>query len=427
MPKNIIQDIVKTKKTKDIEENSKRIFYSNTKNEIPPSSNSINSEQKRGTSHNVLWFVALISIVFLFFAISFLFSNATITISTKTKDFTLDKTFTAVPKISTTDSLTYDLVVLSGEESRVVTGGEEKDWEVPATGSVLIYNAFSSSSQPLAINTRLEGSNGKIYKTKSKITVPGISKNGIPGKVGVDIYGEKVGSEFNSAPLDFKILGFKGTPKYSKIYARSVGEITGGLLGKSSQLSDSEKEKTIKELSDSLSTKLLQKVKNQIPTDFVLLSNATFLNIDESNVAPTDVPGNFKVSIKGTFYGIIFNKEKLTKEIINTSLEKTDDQNVLVSNLESLSISSFDKNLITLPESEMKDITFNLSGTVKIVWKVDGEKLVSDLLGKNKKDFNQVLSQYPNIDSAQLTIKPVWENSFPSKSKDIKIVINYPQ
>jgi len=75
----------------------------------------------------------------------------------------------------------------------------------------------------------------------------------------------------------------------------------------------------------------------------------------------------------------------------------------------------------------VKNIAFNLSGTPKVVWKVDTEKLISDLLGKRKKDFYQVLSQYPDIKSADLALKPAWRTSFPDKSKDIKIIVNYPE
>ena len=75
----------------------------------------------------------------------------------------------------------------------------------------------------------------------------------------------------------------------------------------------------------------------------------------------------------------------------------------------------------------MKDISFNLLGTVKVVWKVDGNKITEDLLGRNKKGFNQILRQYSNIDSADMVIKPVWRNSFPDKINKIKVNINYPK
>ena len=429
MSKNILQDIVKIKTTK-----------------ISPINNNghFEVEEKKSVSHNTLWFIALVSVISLFFALSFLFSNATITINPKIKNFTLDKTLTAVKNSDTAQGLTYDLVVLSGDEQKTVVGGEEKDWEISATGTVLVYNAFSSLPQSLAINTKLEGSNGKIYKTKTKVVVPGMLKN-VPGKVEVDIYGEKAGNEYNSGPLDFKIAGFRGTSKYSKIYGRSVGDITGGLLGKSSQVSDADKANVYKELEDALFIKLFQKAKDQTPADFVLLKDAAFLSTDEEDIIPAENAGSFILSVKGTFNGILFNKDKLEKEVVNENftednsingttsdstnnsagVDTTTNPDVYVLNIEDLSVSSFDKSLIT-PDN-MKDISFNLSGTVKIVWRVDTEKLMTDLLGKSKKDFDQILSEYSEIDSANSVIKPIWENSFPTKSKNIKIIVNYPK
>ena len=58
---------------------------------------------------------------------------------------------------------------------------------------------------------------------------------------------------------------------------------------------------------------------------------------------------------------------------------------------------------------------------------LDVDKLVADLLGKSKKDYNQILLKYPNIDSADLVISPFWKMSLPDKTRDIKVIVNYPK
>ncbi len=426
MSKNILQDIVRNKNSK-----KKEILYKRTipstilKRNSLPDTNFIDLGRKKNKSYYPLWFVALFAVVFLFFTVSLLFSNATITVNPKTKDFIVNQNLTATNKSSNTDGLSYDLVVLSGEDKKEVVGGEEKNYTEYAKGTILVYNAFSTSAQTLSADTKLEGSNGKIYKTKSKITIPGMTKSNDPGKIGVDIYALQFGEEYNSTPLDFKISSFKGTSKYGKFYARSVGDITGGLKGLSRQVSDVEKENIINELKNSLSQKLLEKAKNQIPKDFILLKDATFINVDESNIISAEKPDNFIVSIKGTFTGVLFNKDKLIKEVLNESLSETDNKDAYIFNIENLSVSALDQSTINL--SDMKDINFNLSGAVKIVWNIDGNKIVGDLLGKSKKDFEQILLKYPNIDSASSVIKPFWEGSFPDKAEKIKVIINSPR
>lgn len=414
MAKNLLQDMVRVKRIRK-EEALEEI-------ERPESRahSYLEADRKNRGSQYALWLVALISVVFLFFAISFVFSGAKVVVNPKVKDVTFSGSLSAV-KDSNTDDLSFDLVVVSGEEKKTVQGGEEKDVSEKAQGTILIYNAFSSSPQILSVDTRLEGSNGKIYKTKTKTVVPGMVKDGTPGKVEVGIYASEAGEEYNSDPLDFKIFGFKGNPKYSKFDGRSIGKITGGLKGKFRQISDVEKTA----VKDALQGKLFKKVSDQIPSGFVLFKDSAFLNIDDENVDYTSGDGMVSIDIKGTLYGFLFNERKLTKKIIETDAETYNIDDVFVSNMKDLAFSLTTKDAILF--KDVKNIAFNLSGMPKIVWKIDSEKLISDLLGKRKKDFYQILSQYPDIKSADLKLTPAWKTSFPDKSKDIKIIVNYPQ
>jgi len=427
MSKNLLQDIVRVKREKKEQE----IYPAKnaTADPIEPISPTIQSNSNSGSRYG-LWFVALISIVFLLFAFSYLFSGAKVTINPKMQDLSLNENLSAI-KNSNAGGLSFDLVVISGEENKEIQGGEEKDVSDKAKGVVIIYNSFGISSQALSVNTRLEGSNGKIYKTDAKITVPGMAQNETPGSVEVGIYAENAGEEYNSDPLDFKILGFKGTSKYTKIYARSKGKIEGGLKGKVRQISDIEKTDTLNELKTTLQAKLFKKVADQIPDGFILFKDAAFLNVDEETILPASTEGMVPINIKGTFYGFLFDEKKLTKEIIKTNVDKYDGSEVYIPNIKDLSFSlptgqaGLSNKEISF--NDVKEISFNLSGASKIVWKIDTEKLITDLLGKRKKDFNQVLSQYSNIDSADLVIKPAWKMSFPDKTKDINIIVNYPE
>jgi len=381
-------------------------------------------KNSKGSKYRI-YFVALISVIFLLFALSFLFSGAKITVIPKVKDVSLNTSLSAI-KNSNTESFSFDLVVISGEEKKVIQGGEEKDVAVAAQGIVLIYNSFSSSPQTLDIDTRLEGSNGKIYKTNKKIVVPGITKDDKPGSVEVGIYGAGTGDEYNSTPLDFKIFGFKGTPKYSKFYARSKGDITGGFKGKSSLVSSLDKTIAVSELKTILETKLLKKVTDQIPSGFILFKDAVFLDIDDQNVNFTpDKDGNTSVNIKGTLFGFLFDEKKLTKKIAGDIIDEYDGSEIYMPNIRDLVFSLIDKEDISFVD--VKNIDFTLSGSPKIIWKVDETKFATDLLSKKKSDFNQVLVQYPNIDSAVLVIRPFWKSSFPEKSENIEIIVNYPK
>lgn len=370
----------------------------------------------------LLWLVAAISVVFCLFALSLLFAKATVSVNPRAESFTLNENLTAV-KDSGGDGLVFDLVALSGEEKKVIPASGEKEVSERATGTAIIYNTYGSSSQTLLIDTRLEGSNGKIYKTQARTVVPGKSKSGTPGSVEVKIYGAEAGEEYNSAPLDFKILGFKGTAKYEGFYGRSKGSVAGGFKGMIPDVPEAEKNSAVEELSAALREELFQKAANQVPPGFVLFRDSTFLDTENEDIPFAAENGNLTVAVKGTLYGILFNEQKLVKKITKENVKDYDDSEIFIPNIGNLVFTLAGKDGASL--SEMQSISFNLSGPAKIIWKLDEKKFVADLLGKPKKDFNQALYQYPNVESAILTLRPFWIRSVPDEAKDVKVMVNY--
>ncbi len=438
MARNLLQDMVKKVPTREkiVEKKVESIrparntanadvgkYVRNTESYANIGGGRISKSTNRKPKYRI-YLVALISIIFLLFALSYLFSGAKITLTPKVKDIPLNDNLSASK--DGTSGLSFDLVVISGEENKTIQGGEMKDITLKATGTVLIYNSFSTSPQVFASDTKLEGSNGKIYKTSKKVTVPGMTKAGKPGNVEVGIYAAEAGAEYNSAPLDFKIVSLKNTSKYSKIFARSKGEITGGLKGKMPVVSSLDKAGTVSELKATLQAKLLKKVTDQIPDGFILYKDAIFLNIDDKDVSFVPSDNNMvTVDIKGTLYGFLLNEQKLTKKIAQDIIDKYDDSDVYIPNIRDLTFSLADKENVSF--ADVKDINFNLTGTPKIIWKIDEEKFVADLLGKKKSDFNQILTGYPSIDTAVLVIRPFWKTTFPDVSKTIDVIVNYPK
>lgn len=412
MSKHFLEDMVKVKR-------NKKYTPKIEPKEMEPLFD-IEIKHSKNKYRYMLWFVALISVVFCFFAFSFLFSKAEISISLKTKDVILNENLSANID-SSVDVLPFELTHLADEASKTIML-EEQDLKEKATGKIILYNKFSSSTQILSIDTRLEGSNNKIYKTKTRVVIPGMNKDGTPGQVSVDIYAAAEGATYNSGPLDFKIFGFKGTNKYEKFYGRSVGDITGGIIGKSRQVNDLQKIETTNELKPILADKLFNEISNQIP-GFLLYKDATSLSVDDIIAGPISPLGSVVLTLKGTLYGIIFNEQKLTQKIAKDNIENYDDSEVYIPNIKDLTFSLSNKENVSF--DSVKNINFNLSGPTKIVWKLDINKFTADLLNKPKKDFNQVLSLYPSIDSALVKVSPPWIWFLPGKVKDIKVTVDY--
>lgn len=418
MPKHLLEDMVRVK--------SDRKYYPKIEPEETEHLLEENTQYSKKKYRYMLWFVALVSVIFCFFAFSFLFSRAQVSVTLKTKSVALNENLSASLDPAS-DVLPFELTHLSDEASKTISLNEE-DFKESAKGKVVLYNKFSSSPQALSIDTRLEGSNGKIYKTKTKLVIPGMSKAGVPGQISADIYAGAEGSAYNSSPLDFKIFGFKGTAKYEKFYGRSVGDITGGIAGKSRQASDLQKMETQKELRAILENKLFNKISGQIP-GFLLYKDATFLKTDNIAVGSASPNGSVVLTLKGSLYGIIFNEQKLTQKIAKDNIDKYDNSEVYIPNIKDLTLSlpaqAGLSNKEDISSENVKDISFNLSGPAKIVWKLDSDKFTASLLNKPKKDINQILSQYPNIDSVLVKLSPPWVQSLPNKIENIKVTTDY--
>jgi hypothetical protein len=452
MPKNLFQDMVtikhssaksikkdtpkysnmrETKRVEEIKRYPEVKKISNSKFTEPPLLvNRDFKEYSKKPSRHGLWLIAIISIIFFVFALSFLFARAQVTIFPRIENITLDENLYAV-KDSNSEGISFDLVIISGEETKSILGSEQKEVSLNSKGSVLIYNTFSTTPQKLSINTRLEGSNGKIYTTANEIIVPGITPEGNPGSIKVDILGALAGNEYDSEPLDFKIAGFKGTSKYDKFYGRSVGGITGGFRGLSPNISDIDKENTFAELKTNLKEKLLQKATDQIPNGFILFKDATFLEVEKEEVDFAELRGDNSLPLKvsGTLYGFLFSEKKLTEKIAKGNIAQYNDAPVYIPNIKELKFSMSDQVGISSGQisfANTQNINFNLSGPATVIWKLEDIDFAGALLGKSKKDFNAVLSEFPDVSKADLAISPFWVRSIPEKSKDIKIIINYP-
>ena len=407
MPRNLLQDM-KMKTSRLPLKKERPVRPAGVKEKEKP------EKKKSGSYRYKLYLVALISVVFLFFALSFLFSKAEITVTPLVNEVSINDNLSAV-KEGDQAGLFFKSVVISGEESKIIPG----TGKTIAKGVVSIFNSFSSSPQALDIDTRLQGSNGKIYKTSKKVVVPGM-KNGVPGNIEVGIYGGE-GPQYESPPIDFSVIGFKGTAKYSKFKVRSVGEIKGEPV-----VSSLDKTNAMSELKASLEAKLLKKVIDQTPSDFVLWQDAVSLVFDDKNMTFASVKDNLvSATAKGTLYGFLFNENNLAKKIAEDVIDKYDGSEVYIPNIKDLAFSLTDKGNISFQNA--KNISFNLKGTPKIVWKVNEAKLVADVIGKKKNDFSLILSQYKNIASAELVLHPFWKTSFPTRSENIKVIVNYPK
>lgn len=379
------------------------------------------SDDRKSGGGKAIWYVAVFCILFLIFALSFLFAGATVEVTPRVGKIDLNELMTAKKSPLDNKSLSFGMTSVEGEESVEVSSTEKKYVEKKATGKVRIFNNNSASAQNLLIDTRLVTSDGKIYKTDKAVSVPGqktVDGKKVPGSIDVGVYSDLAGEEFNVKDVDLKVFGFKGSPKYETIYAKSLGEISGGFKGETYAVS-AEEEKAQKEtlLSD-LKTNLLSKARLEVPEGFVIYDTAVIFEPE----APTiDAEGEKPTLVqKAKLHALIFKKENLTRNLVQNLVSDFDENKVYLPGLEDISVelmSSADLNPNTVDT-----VSLSVKGETEVIWEVDEEKLKESLVGIKKRKFESVLGEFKNIERAEYSLKPFWKNTLPSKTDQIEIL-----
>ena len=293
-----------------------------------------------------------------------------------------------------------------------------------ASGSVIVYNDYNKESQRLIKNTRFETLDGKIYRIRESVIVPGqkvIDGATVPGQAEVLVYADEPGAEYNKGLSDFTIPGFKGTARYGKFYARSKTDLQGGFSGTTKTIGAEELAKVREELQNEAKNKLLASAQAQKPENFVLFPDAVFVLFPgaESSLGKVKENENAVVSEEAVLYAPIFDKEKFSEFLTEKLSFKEEGGHIVVKNLEDLDFKIIDKVNFD-PENDTQ-FSFTLRGKPQLVWEFDAEKLRGELRTIPKSHLAAVLLRFHSITRAEATFRPFWKRSFPSNGEDIII------
>ncbi|MDQ5883306.1 MAG: hypothetical protein QG654_219 [Patescibacteria group bacterium] len=378
------------------------------------------SEKKSGGG-KAIWYVAVFCILFLVFALSFFFSSASVIVTPRSGNIEINKLVVANKNPLDNKSLSFDLVTLSGEESVSIENTEKKYVERKATGKVRIFNNNSSEVQKLLIDTRLVAGDGKIYKTVKAVVVPGqktVDGKKIPGSIDVDIYAEASGEEYNKPETDLKIFGFKGNPKYETIYAKSIGEISGGFKGETFALSAEEETTQKLALETKLKESLLEKARAELPEGFIIYDDAVILEKEAPEAVSSDA--GTKLLLKGKLHAFIFKKENLIRELVKEAVPDFDKNKVTIKDLESISLSLMSASEID--PTDVDSISVSVKGNTEIIWEIDEQAIKDVLVGVKERKFESIIGEFKSIEKAELQIKPIWKTTVPSEIDRINVV-----
>ena len=442
MPKKIISDIFPSKKSirqiplskekigeyKDLkrevislEENKRDNSRHHKVNRTP------NWQRKTMNPKLIIWLIAIICLLALFFGISIIFSSATVIITPKTEKIAFNnEPYTAKLNSQSTTTLSFEILKVKQDGGKVIPATEEKEVSQKATGKIIIYNNYSISSQRLITQTRFEAGNGKIYKINSSVVVPGFKKSGdkiIPGSVEATVFADQPGVDYNLklADLtgDFKIPGFKGDLRYQGFYARAATDITGGLIGKQRVVNAELRKTTEDAIKTDLKGQLLKELYAIKPDNYIIFKDA--YSIDYTNLADTAVDNNsVKINIEGNLNGIVFNNLKLTKYIANKKIDSFDGLPAELIPADNLIATFTGADSTGLWKNDTLQIKFNGDATVK--WLYDSDLIKRQLAGKSQAELQVLTSQFKDsVAGIKVQFRPVWTKYFPDNLAKIRI------
>ena len=351
----------------------------------------------------------------------------TVTVTPRSHTVLFDETalFSAYPAESAASgSLSFTVEEQSFEDSQVVpTEGVERV-EEKASGSITVYNNYSTQSVKLIKNTRFETPEGLIFRTLSEVIVPG-RKGAVPGEITITIFADAAGEKYNVGPISrLTIPGLKSTPAmYSDVYARSTSAMSGGFSG--------ERAKAAPGAIDAARSDIRGRLEEKIRATFAARTDATaFIFEDLARTTFETLPQTaeagqgVRIHERARVEIPVFSADAFAHIVAESVSAGAEDGGVVLR-----PGSNFMAHLKSTEGASLKStsLQFSLSGTGTLVWKVDAEELAEALAGRDESAFQAIVSSFPGIEEARARIEPFWKNTFPADASDINIKIGEPK
>lgn len=314
--------------------------------------------------------------------------------------------------------LSFQTMTVTSEINREIFGSELTQVTGKAKGSVVFLNEYTKSSVTLKSGTRLVGQNSKTYVTTQSVVIPGYTIDSKKKKISgaspsIAVVAVEAGPSYNSAGLSLTISGYSGTKK-KQIYARSVGEFTGGESGMRHTVSDAERPALLESLKTQLAERLRRETRAQIPSEFITYPDLQFISIDTDSLKLEGEGVKFTAKIKGSMLSYLIPRELFEIAIAKEVLSDSSYESVAIPSILSLSVIP-ESAIPTNSKTEPSTISIKVSGQGTIITKAPADKIKQALLGNGRDQFDALLSVFPEIESARFRLTPFWAPFFPKQ------------
>jgi hypothetical protein len=301
---------------------------------------------------------------------------------------------------------------------------EVKNIESKAKGVIRIYNAYNSSSQTLVATTRFMSPDGKIFRLIDKVVVPGAKiENGkiIPSYIDAEVVADKPGESYNIGPTKFTIPGFQGTPRYETFYGESLKPMTGGYIGETKIVGQSDVNKAKQKILDIAFVSLNEELKSKIPPTAVVLDDAKQLILVESTTTPKigEKADEFELSAKVVLKSLVFDENDIKK--LFEILARQENSQL---NDKELFKYSFNYGAPRVDFSDKKLLSFPVLAKLTFRDKVNEAEFKNQLSGKSTKELEDFFRQYKTIEKVDIFIWPSFLKFMPLNNDRIQVMVD---
>jgi hypothetical protein len=347
---------------------------------------------------------------------------ANINISLAAENRKVDFTFTASKDANGVDNekgiIPAREITEEVEKSETFKASGQKEVGEKATGSVTIFNNYSTTSQTLTAGDKLVGSGGLVFSLTSNVTVPGYTDPGTgkkPGSVAnVLVRAAEVGEKYNlSNGSKFSIPRINS----ENFYAESQSAFSGGSSRKVKFVTANDISNAKDSIASGVESELNSKVRESAK-DAILLEGA--LKAEEvsaqSSVASGAEAEEFKYTIKMKGVALVITEDDL-KALAEDRFRKEIGETKEIVEAESL-ISSTKLTDLDIKQGEFRA---TLSGEAYIATKLEESDIRNSINGDSESLAIEYLTQIEGVENVEIKFFPKFYNRIPRVNSHIYI------
>src|SRR3989338_5026714 len=381
----------------------------------------------RRSSRLCIWAAASVAVLAAAAGLLFFFSSTTVSVTPKSRTATLSAAQITARQVEDTSSatssvLSYTLQTLDLEDSEVVEAQGTTRVETKASGSITVYNSYSTSVVRLVKNTRFEAPGGLIFRAASDIVIPG-KKGSVAGSVNITVVADQAGEKYNLGPVaKFTLPGLKSTAAmYSGVYAKSSAAMTGGFAGEQAGAEPGALDSAVALLRTKLETKAREAAVAQAKDGTSVFSGLIGITY-ESLPNTTEAGDSVRIHQKARVTVPVFPARAFAQALMHAAFADVSDAPVTIKPSEDFYVRAAESE----DEAQTGVLNVAVSGGVLFIWDTDTEALSKALAGKDSSVFQNIVNGYTSIQEAHARITPFWRSTFPEDPADINIDVVVP-